>query len=86
MSNKSSSEIKDTRGRPRVGEMSEYSRSIAEAFGKDSLPLNIPADSPRDLAKRLRFSAAFKEMQKGLGVKLRLLPREDKLTICLRKV
>ena len=89
MSNEESRKIPDTRGRPRSEAMEDISDQVEEAYRFDRLPVDIAVKggdkARRKEAKKLRNARSFVELQKELGVKLRVLPTDYGFLVCLRR-
>jgi predicted amino acid-binding ACT domain protein len=85
MSNESSKEIPDTRGRPRDENITKLVDQIEGAYMKNRLPFEVASDSPKKDAKKLRLSASFQEMQKELGINFRVMAQSDTVIVTLRK-
>ena len=88
MSNEESRNIKDTRGRPRNEVMVDVTEDIEEAYRMDKLPIAFTTHGDEKArkkeAKKLRNARSFVDLQKELGIKLRVLPSEDGYLVCLR--
>lgn len=80
-----STDIPDTRGRPRNQDLGILTDNIAKAYMTNHLPYEHTSNEPKKLAKRLRMSTSFLEMQEEIGVRIRVLVHADKLVCCLRK-
>ena len=89
MSNEESRNIKDTRGRPRNEIMVDVTEDIHEAYRMDHLPIHFTVHGDEKVrkkeAKKLRNARSFVDLQKELGIKLRVLPSEEGYLVCLRK-
>jgi hypothetical protein len=85
MSNKDAMEMKDTRGRPRNPKMESLTAQIEKAYLEDALPIQIPCQRPKIIAKGLRQSTSFIEMQEEIGVKFRLMVDGRKLVVGLSR-
>ena len=90
MSNEDSREIKDTRGRPRDESMVEMTDRVLEVYRQDVLPAYFEVagteKARKKEAKKLRKAKSFVDLQKELGVRLRVLPTDEGFLVCLRKV
>lgn len=83
MSNEESRNLKDTRGRPRAEDTSEIADKVQSAYMRNRLPLTLCVKEPKKLAKRLRLSQSFIEMQEEIGTHIRILAGEGELIFCL---
>jgi len=83
MSNEQSREIKDTRGRPRSEDTAEIADDVQSAYMRNKLPLTVSAKEPKKLAKRLRLSQAFIDMQEEIETHIRILVGKGELVFCL---
>lgn len=89
MSNEDSRNIPDTRGRPRDEELDRMVEQIELAFMNDALPITYfglaMSETPKRRAKRLRASTSFRELEEEHALRFRLLPRKNRLVVCLGK-
>ena len=86
MSNEDSRNVPDTRGRPRSSSMAVVASRIEKAYLTNKLPITVEVESDvQKFIKKLRASAAYKDVQKELGITFRILPGDGEVTICLRR-
>ena len=85
MSNEDSKNVPDTRGRPRDENITKLVDQIEGAYMKNHLPLEVCCTEPKKMAKKLRLSASFQEMQTELEINFRVMASLDGLIITLRK-
>jgi len=64
--------------------MEEIADNIEKAYLTNKLPLSVP-DFSKKCIKKLRNSAAYKDMQDEVGVTFRILPDGDGMIVCLRR-
>lgn len=90
MTNQSSTELKDTRGRPRKVAMNKMVERLECAYHIDALPCyfktkaNTPVLKKKEI-HRFRCSFAMRDLQEELAVRFRIMPTKTGFVVTLPK-